>query len=438
MKKLAELYQAILNKQLYAAILIGIVCLSTHGVTILNDYNLDDNLVTQNHRLTSKGISAIPEIYRSPYYQDDMGYSYGYRPTTLASFAIEKSLFGESATVSHAVNLALYLATCLLIFFLVKRVFPDKIDVALFAALLFTVHPIHTEVVASIKNRDEILALLFALTGCFVLVRPKRWWVNLLIASAFFFLSVSSKMSAVNIILLLALIPAYPKPFFKDAFLLFFYGLSLHFVLDGRNLTGNISLKQITTLLFGFLLVRLVIHGYALDFFNLIKKQNWRIQNIKIFVMSLIRITPRKELSKKKLVAFRISQVLMLFLSISLVVHTYNTDRKQVESLSKVVKQFIEDDSANRVALHWVDKNADKGKRPFDFVEHPLDPSGFYGTEYGTAAVTLNRYLGKLFVPYPLGFYYGFDEIEITNLLSFQSFFFDWHSPYPPFSCFRI
>jgi hypothetical protein len=85
MRKLSELYHAILNKQVYAAILIGIVCFSVHGVTLLNDYNLDDNLVTQNHRLTSKGISAIPEIYGSPYYQDDMGYSYGYRPTTLAS-----------------------------------------------------------------------------------------------------------------------------------------------------------------------------------------------------------------------------------------------------------------------------------------------------------------------------------------------------------------
>jgi hypothetical protein len=71
MRKLSELYQAILDKQLYAAILIGIFCLNVHGVTLLNDYNL----VTQNHRLTSKGISAIPEIYGSPYYKDDMGYS---------------------------------------------------------------------------------------------------------------------------------------------------------------------------------------------------------------------------------------------------------------------------------------------------------------------------------------------------------------------------
>jgi len=40
------------------------------------DYNLDDNLVTQNQPLTSQGISAIPEIFKSNYYSDNMGYSY--------------------------------------------------------------------------------------------------------------------------------------------------------------------------------------------------------------------------------------------------------------------------------------------------------------------------------------------------------------------------
>jgi hypothetical protein len=235
MRKLSELYQAILNKQLYAAILIGIVCLSVHGVTLLNDYNLDDNLVTQNHRLTSKGISAIPEIYRSPYYQDDMGYSYGYRPTTLASFAIEKSLFGESALVSHTINLALYLATCLLIFFLIKRIFPDKVDMALFAALLFTVHPIHTEVVASIKNRDEILALLFMLLAfwSFFSSKAKDSLVKkiIILTSGVMLigLSVSSKLSAASILILLPLVlnKTFQLPFRIIAY------LSVVFIVDG-------------------------------------------------------------------------------------------------------------------------------------------------------------------------------------------------------------
>src|SRR5512140_1195605 len=66
-----------------------------------NDYNLDDELVTQNHRLTSKGISAIPEIFRSPYFENKEGFKYEYRPIVLVSFAIENSLFGDSARVSH-------------------------------------------------------------------------------------------------------------------------------------------------------------------------------------------------------------------------------------------------------------------------------------------------------------------------------------------------
>ena len=209
MKYLQNIYRSIAESNAKAAVLISVVCLVTFGNTILNNYNLDDNLVTQNHRLTSKGIKAIPEIYRSPYYQDDMGYSYGYRPTTLASFAIEHELFGESATVSHTINLVLYLITCLLIYFLIKRVFPEKAAIALGTALLFTVHPIHTEVVASIKNRDELLSLFFMLLGImsFIMTRYKAKWHKSLLFTVLGIcvvgLSLSSKLSAAALILLI-------------------------------------------------------------------------------------------------------------------------------------------------------------------------------------------------------------------------------------------
>ncbi len=38
-----------------------------------------------------------------------------------------------------------------------------SIAIPLIATLLFVVHPVHTEVVANIKSRDEILSLLFTL-----------------------------------------------------------------------------------------------------------------------------------------------------------------------------------------------------------------------------------------------------------------------------------
>src|SRR4051812_10298510 len=80
--------------------------------SIFNDYNLDDELVTRNHRLTAQGIGAIPEIFSSSYYTDAMGYAYEYRPIVLSSFAVEHQLFGENAHTSHFINVLIYACCC--------------------------------------------------------------------------------------------------------------------------------------------------------------------------------------------------------------------------------------------------------------------------------------------------------------------------------------
>ncbi|MCK5169715.1 MAG: hypothetical protein KAQ75_07545, partial [Bacteroidales bacterium] len=71
--------------------------------------------------------------------------------------------------VSHFLNVLLYALTALILFILLERLFsnykPDKwyLSIPFVASLLFLAHPIHTEVVANIKGRDEILSLLGAL-----------------------------------------------------------------------------------------------------------------------------------------------------------------------------------------------------------------------------------------------------------------------------------
>lgn len=142
-----------------------VLCFIVHAPVLFNGYNLDDELVTRNHRLTSKGIAAIPDIYSSPYYEDDQGYSYGYRPTTLASFAIEHQFFGDSPFAGHFINLLLYGITTCLLYIVLIWFFPNQRTPALICSILFAIHPIHVEVVASLKNRDELLALLFPLIG---------------------------------------------------------------------------------------------------------------------------------------------------------------------------------------------------------------------------------------------------------------------------------
>jgi len=77
---------------------------------------------------------------------------------------------------------------------------------SLTTTLLFVVHPIHTEVVANIKSRDEILCLLFVVLTLFFTNKFLNGKKNifLVLAAGFYFLAFLSKESAIT---LLAVIP---------------------------------------------------------------------------------------------------------------------------------------------------------------------------------------------------------------------------------------
>ena len=79
-----------------------------------------------------------------------------YRPLTLQTYAINY-VFGNGAWHFHAVNVALYGLVCLGIWQLGRRIF-DSAVAATAGTLLFAVHPLHTEVVANLVGRSELLA----------------------------------------------------------------------------------------------------------------------------------------------------------------------------------------------------------------------------------------------------------------------------------------
>jgi len=195
-----------------SALLLAVLSFGIYAGTIGHGYNMDDVLVTQGHHLTSKGFSAIGQIFTSPYYEDDMGYNYEYRPITHVSFAIEHGLFGERAGVSHLINVLLHSVTVLLVFIVSRLMFPlgnlmfplGNLLFPLLAALLFAVHPMHTEAVANIKNRDELLALLFALLSLFYAIRALDGGnvANWLLIPLFLALSLFSKASGAGFLLL--------------------------------------------------------------------------------------------------------------------------------------------------------------------------------------------------------------------------------------------
>ena len=112
-------------------------------------------------------------------------------------FALEIQLFGKDAyKQQHFMNILYYALTVLLLYLLLIKIF-RKYHPAfpLIVTLLYLAHPLHTEVVANIKSRDEIFAFLFGLVIPLLLI--------------FKFLKSRVRHILINIIKLFQLIKAY-------------------------------------------------------------------------------------------------------------------------------------------------------------------------------------------------------------------------------------
>jgi len=148
--------------QIVALLLVAI----SFGTAIGNGYAWDDEFVTTpEHPIVSKGIAGIPELFVSKY-SEVHGKQFGYRPVAAATFAVEYSLFGFAPGISHLINIMLYALLVLLVFKVLRTLFNTHPLWMIFAAtLVFAVHPLHNEVVVSLKNREEILAALMGFSA---------------------------------------------------------------------------------------------------------------------------------------------------------------------------------------------------------------------------------------------------------------------------------
>lgn len=144
--------------------LLAVIAFAVYANTLQNGYAYDDSVVIQNNKFIAQGFSGIPQLMVTPH----MLGSYvepndTYRPLSLVMFAAEHQFFGPNPTVGHFFNIVIFALCVVLIFTFLDKLFEGKKTVIGFiAALLFAVHPIHTEVVANIKSRDELLCCFFA------------------------------------------------------------------------------------------------------------------------------------------------------------------------------------------------------------------------------------------------------------------------------------
>ena len=234
------------NSRIHQIILLTLIVLF-YCNTLSLDFALDDRMVVMENEFALDGSwdgvrSIFTEDTFTGYFGNDKSVVVGgrYRPMSQLSFMLEATLFGKKikekigdvhdfdnlhdpsheeyfkgsflSFFCHLMNMVYYILLCLLVYDVLRKLFRkyqgDKWfqSLAFLAAVLFALHPIHTEAVANVKGRDEIFAMLGATAALWCslqYVDTRKWWYLVLSLLAITF----GLFSKENAITYLAVVP---------------------------------------------------------------------------------------------------------------------------------------------------------------------------------------------------------------------------------------
>lgn len=179
--------------------ILGLIAFVLFSKSLLFGFVLDDVAVIEQNKFVQEGFAGIPDLLSTFYWQGYWDTNAGlFRPLSLIMFAIEWQISPNNPAIHHWVNVLFYALLVVQLFRLLKNLFPEKNPkLAFFIVLLFAVHPMHTEVVANIKSRDEIMGLFFlVLMGNRLLKKEEQTIRTKILAAVYFLLALLSKESA--------------------------------------------------------------------------------------------------------------------------------------------------------------------------------------------------------------------------------------------------
>ena len=194
-------------------VLVALAAFLLYANTLGHNYAQDDAIVIYDNMFTQEGFSGIPGLL-----SNDTFYGFfkeegkanlvsggRYRPLTPVMFAIEHAFFDSNPFVGHLFNVLWHVVLALMVYYCLRRLcigsaLSRSSFFVLSATLIYIAHPVHTEVVANIKGRDEIMAMLGAVFSLYAVLRYTdakqiKWaWMAL----AGFFLGLMSKENTIT------------------------------------------------------------------------------------------------------------------------------------------------------------------------------------------------------------------------------------------------
>ena len=202
-----------------ATIVVFALAALLYANTLGHGYVQDDAIVISDNFLTQQGFEGIPGLLTNDTFfgffktegKSRLVAGGRYRPLTPVMFAIEYQLFGGKPWAGHLINLLIYGLTGILIFRFLFWIGGNALTkpghamfFGLLGALLFIAHPVHTEAVANIKGRDEMMSFLLGMSAIYMTVRrqprAKARVMDHALAALLFFLALLSKENAITLI----------------------------------------------------------------------------------------------------------------------------------------------------------------------------------------------------------------------------------------------
>ncbi|MBI3780731.1 MAG: hypothetical protein HY278_06720, partial [candidate division NC10 bacterium] len=153
---------------LVLALTIGLA----YGNSLKNSFVYDDHLqIVQNPNI--KSLSGLRTYFQAPHkvvgpYEDVENYPY--RPVFWVSLALDYFIWGVRPFGYHLTNVALHMLNAFLVFTLLLASLQARV-LSFVTALLWALHPVHTEVVNSPSTRVVLLYALFYLLSLIFFLR---------------------------------------------------------------------------------------------------------------------------------------------------------------------------------------------------------------------------------------------------------------------------
>ena len=184
-----------------AAALLAVVL---YANSLQNGFTYDDLPVIVRNE-AARDPTDLRRIFLASSWSSNSDQTIAFRPLTTWTFAVGHALHGESSLGHHAVNVLGHAAVSALVAMVATATGASAATAAM-AGLLFAAHPIHTEAVANVVGRAEILAAGFGLLA--ILLRRRRSALRSCLSVVAYALALLSKEHAVAFLALLPLADA--------------------------------------------------------------------------------------------------------------------------------------------------------------------------------------------------------------------------------------